>query len=58
MVSGDYQVAGDDGGAVFQQEAFINVQFHMPAARLDGPPIFHSSARWVILDRRGRVPQK
>ncbi len=40
----------------FQQEAFINVQFHMPAARLDGPPICHSSVRWVILDRRGRVP--
>jgi hypothetical protein len=32
----------------FQQEAFINVQFHMPAARIDGPPIFHSSVRWVI----------
>ena len=42
----------------FQQEAFINVQFHMPAARLDGPPIFHSSVRWVILDRRGKEPPK
>jgi hypothetical protein len=40
----------------FQQEAFINVQFHMPAARLDGPPIFHSSVHWVIWDRRGKVP--
>jgi len=40
----------------FQQEAFINVQFHMPAARLDGPPIFHSSVRWVIWDRRGKIP--
>ncbi len=40
----------------FQQEVFINVQFHMPAARMDGPPIFHSSVRWVIWDRRGRVP--
>ena len=40
----------------FQQEAFINVQFHFPAARLDGPPIFHSSVRWVILDRRGGPP--
>jgi hypothetical protein len=40
----------------FQQEVFINVQFHMPAARWDGPPIFHSSVRWVIWDRRGRVP--
>jgi hypothetical protein len=39
----------------FQQEAFINVQFHFPAARQDGPPIFHSSVRWVILDQRGRV---
>lgn len=40
----------------FQQEAFINVQFHMPAAKLDGPPIFHSRVRWVIWDRRGKVP--
>jgi len=40
----------------FQQEAFINVQFHMPAARLDGPPIFHSSVHWVIWDRRGKIP--
>jgi hypothetical protein len=39
----------------FQQEVFINVQFHMPAAKFDGPPIFHSSVRWVIWDRRGRV---
>ena len=40
----------------FQQEAFINVQFHMPAAKPDGPPIFHSSVRWMIWDRRGKVP--
>ena len=40
----------------FQQEAFINVQFHMPAAKLNGPPIFHTSVRWVIWDQRGRVP--
>jgi|SRR5271165_3565510 len=40
----------------FQQEAFINVQFHMPAARMDGPPIFHSSVHWMIWERRGRVP--
>ena len=40
----------------FQQEAFINVQFHMPAATLDGPPIFHSRVRWMIWDRRGKVP--
>jgi hypothetical protein len=39
----------------FQQEAFINVQFHFPASRPDGPPIFHSSVRWIILDHRGRV---
>jgi len=39
----------------FQQEAFINVQFHFPAVRLDGPPIFHSSVRWVVLDHRVRV---
>jgi hypothetical protein len=32
----------------FQQEAFINVQFHLPAVELGGPPIFHSSVRWVI----------
>jgi len=40
----------------FQQEAFINVQFHMPAARMDGPPIFHTSVRWMIWEHRGRVP--
>jgi hypothetical protein len=39
----------------FQQEAFINVQFHMPAARFDGPPIFHSSVRWVIWDRQDKI---
>jgi hypothetical protein len=40
----------------FQQEVFINVQFHMPAVRLGGPPIFHSSTRWVILDHRAKLP--
>ncbi|MFZ0416716.1 MAG: hypothetical protein WAM04_01315 [Candidatus Sulfotelmatobacter sp.] len=40
----------------FQQEAFINVQFHMPAQNLGGPPVFHSSVRWMIWDHRGRVP--
>jgi hypothetical protein len=40
----------------FQQEAFINVQFHMPAAKPDGPPIFHSSVRWMIWDRRVKAP--
>jgi hypothetical protein len=40
----------------FQQEAFINVQFHMPAVRADGPPIFHSSVRWVIWGSRVKAP--
>ena len=40
----------------FQQEAFINVQFHMPAVRMGGPPIFHTSVRWVNLDRRTNRP--
>jgi hypothetical protein len=40
----------------FQQEVFFNVQFHFPAVRLNGPPIFHSNPRWVILDRPGRTP--
>jgi hypothetical protein len=39
----------------FQQEAFINVQFHFPAARQDGPPIFHSSVGWVVLDHPVRI---
>jgi hypothetical protein len=40
----------------FQQEVFINVQFHMPAARLGGPPIYHSSVHWVIWEQRGKHP--
>jgi hypothetical protein len=32
----------------FQQEVFINVQFHLPAAEMGGLPVFHSSVRWVI----------
>ncbi len=40
----------------FQQEVFINVQFHFPAATLGGPPIFHSSVRWVNLDHHGKFP--
>jgi hypothetical protein len=40
----------------FQQEAFINVQFHFPAARMGGPPIFHSSVGWVNLDHHGKYP--
>lgn len=39
----------------FQQEAFINVQFHFPAERVGGAPIFHPSVRWVILDQRVRI---
>jgi hypothetical protein len=42
----------------FQQEVFFNVQFHFPAARFDGPPIFHSSVRWMILDHRVRTPPR
>jgi hypothetical protein len=40
----------------FQQEVFINVQFHLPAAEVGGAPIYHSSVRWVIWDHRGKVP--
>jgi hypothetical protein len=41
----------------FQQEIFINVQFHLPAVELGGPPIFHSSVRWVIWEHeRKSVP--
>jgi len=39
----------------FQQEVFINVQFHFPAERLGGSPIFHSSVRWVVLDHQVRI---
>ena len=39
----------------FQQEVFISVDFHLPAAELGGPPIFHSSVHWVIWDRPGKV---
>jgi len=42
----------------FQQEVFINVQFHYPAIRFGGPPILHSSVHWVVLDHRVRVPVK
>jgi len=41
----------------FQQEVFINVQFHLPAAELGGPPILHSSVRWVIWDEHGKGPR-
>ena len=40
----------------FQQEVFISVDFHMPAVRLGGVPIYHSSVRWVVSDHRTRVP--
>lgn len=40
----------------FQQEVFINVQFHFPAAQYGGPPLFHSPVRWIVLDHRGRPP--
>jgi len=36
----------------FQQEVFINVQFHLPAAQMDGPPLLHIPVRWVIWDHR------
>ena len=39
----------------FQQEVFINVQFHLPAVELGGPPIFHSSVRWVIWEHRRKA---
>jgi hypothetical protein len=38
----------------FQQEVFINVQFHMPAQMVDGPPVFHTSVHWVVWDERHR----
>ncbi len=40
----------------FQQEVFINVQFHLPAKMVDGPPIFHTSVHWVIWDEHHRGP--
>jgi hypothetical protein len=40
----------------FQQEVFINVQFHLPAQEVGGPPMFHSSVHWVIWEHRGKAP--
>ncbi len=42
----------------FQQELFVNVQFHLPATRFGGPPVpvFHSHVRWIVLDHRRRTP--
>ena len=39
----------------FQQEAFINVQFHMPAMEEGGPPLFHSPVPWVIVEPRRKA---
>jgi hypothetical protein len=41
----------------FQREVFINVQFHLPASAVNGPPIIHTSVQvhWRILDREVRV---
>jgi len=38
----------------FQQEVFINVQFHLPAQEVGGQPISHSSVHWVIWEHRGK----
>lgn len=42
----------------FQQELFVNVQFHLPAMRYGGPPIavLHSHVRWIALEPRRRTP--
>jgi hypothetical protein len=40
----------------FQQEVFINVQFHMPAISVGGPPVFHSRVAWVIYNHPARNP--
>ena len=40
----------------FQQEVFINVQFHFPATHFGGPPIYHPIVRWVIVDHHPRIP--
>ena len=40
----------------FQQEVFINVQFHFPATRFGGPPIYRPTVRWVIVDHHPRIP--
>jgi hypothetical protein len=40
----------------FQQEVFINVQFHLPAAEFGGPPIIHAPVHWIIWDHREKVP--
>lgn len=40
----------------FQQEAFIDIHFHMPAAKPDGPPLFHTSPHWVIVGHPRKFP--
>lgn len=43
----------------FQQEVFINVQFHLPAREVGGLPVMHSSVHWVIWEHRGKpAPRK
>ena len=43
----------------FQQEVFINVQFHLPARQVGGVPVLHSSVHWVIWEhRRKPAPRK
>lgn len=32
----------------FQQEVFINVQFHLPATVAGGPSVLHTRVVWVI----------
>ncbi len=39
-----------------QQEVFINVQFHLPAAEYGGPPLLHSPVHWIIWDHREKAP--
>jgi hypothetical protein len=40
----------------FQQEVFINLQFHLPAVEVGGPPIVLPTVRWVIWEHRDRFP--
>jgi hypothetical protein len=40
----------------FQQEVFINVQFHLPAVSAGGPPLLHTPVAWVIYDHHGKNP--
>jgi hypothetical protein len=42
----------------FQQEVFINVQFHLPAAQMGGAPLLHLSlpVHWVIWEQRRKAP--